>query len=48
MEYEAITKDENAIIYKRMSVGEIQRTAAGSAAEIHALQTVRQAISVRT
>ena len=26
MEYEAITKDKNAIIYKRMSVGEIQHT----------------------
>ena len=26
MEYEAITKDKNAIIYKRISVGEIQHT----------------------
>ena len=26
MEYENITKDKNAIIYKRMSVGEIQHT----------------------
>ena len=26
MEYENITKDKNAIIYKRMSVGETQHT----------------------